>query len=50
MLNQEGQVISLHLVADGHGPQGHFVSRYIVENFPDTLNRLLIETYTELNS
>jgi serine/threonine protein phosphatase PrpC len=41
MRNPEGLMMSLFMVADGHGPQGHHVSRFIVEVLPQLLKDLL---------
>ncbi len=47
MKNFDGETISLHMVADGHGPQGHMVSKYIIRFFPEILRRLIEEGYKE---
>jgi serine/threonine protein phosphatase PrpC len=37
----ENETMSLHIVADGHGSHGHFISDKIVTAFPSLLKSLL---------
>lgn len=46
-VDPEGQQLSLLMVADGHGPQGHLVSSTIIEKFPDILREILSVAYVE---
>lgn len=37
----------LHILCDGHGPQGHNIANFICENYPQILAHLLIKTLNE---
>lgn len=32
----------LHMICDGHGPSGHLISAFIIENYPSILRRLIL--------
>jgi serine/threonine protein phosphatase PrpC len=45
MRDPDDQLVSLYLVADGHGPFGHFVSEFVKETFPEIFKQILTEAY-----
>jgi serine/threonine protein phosphatase PrpC len=48
LLDAEMMPVSLHLVADGHGPYGNLVSKFIADKFPNILHRILSEEYSKI--
>jgi hypothetical protein len=48
MTDPAGEMLSLHLIADGHGIHGQQVSKEISDKFPEILKNLLSKGYESI--